>query len=78
MENKYTSPELEIIRFEAEDVIGASDPLINEETDTKILWYQETVADPAVSLYYRFLTGNTWQIGHFMIKYNSGKYKLLS
>ncbi len=37
MENKYTSPELEIIRFEAEDVIGASDPLINEETDTKIL-----------------------------------------
>lgn len=37
MDNKYIAPELEIIRYDAEDVIAASDPVINEGTDTKIL-----------------------------------------
>lgn len=36
MEKNYTTPELEIIRFEAEDIITTS-PVTNGETDTDIL-----------------------------------------
>ena len=36
MENKYVTPELEIIEFSAEDVITTS-PVIDSETGTKIL-----------------------------------------
>lgn len=37
MDKNYTTPELEIISFAAEDVITTSDPIINKGTDTEIL-----------------------------------------
>lgn len=37
MKAVYITPETEIIRFEAEDVICTSDPVTNTDTDTKIL-----------------------------------------